>query len=156
MTTPPARLGYRFGRFLLQPAERRLLVDGQPAALGPRALDVLLALVQRAGQLVAKDELLDLVWPGLVVEENNLQTQVSWLRKVLGPQAIATVQGSGYRFTLPVQPVDEPPQRPAAVRSPELPRPLTRFVGREKELAAIRGLLGQTPLLTLTGAGGCG
>jgi TolB-like protein/Tfp pilus assembly protein PilF len=93
---------YRFGRFELQPAAQRLLVDGEAAALGPRAFDVLVALVERAGQLVSKAELLDRVWPTLVVEENNLQVQVSALRKILGPDAIATVPGRGYRFTLPL------------------------------------------------------
>ena len=65
-----------------------------------KGVDVLLALVERAGQLVSKNELLDLVWPGLVVEENNLQVQISTLRKLLGPQAIATIPGRGYRWTL--------------------------------------------------------
>jgi DNA-binding winged helix-turn-helix (wHTH) protein len=64
---------YRFGGFELQPSQRRLLEDGRPVVLGDRAFDVLLALVERAGQLVSKDEMLGLVWPGLVVEENNLQ-----------------------------------------------------------------------------------
>jgi adenylate cyclase len=94
---------YRFGRFALRPAEQRLLADGEPQSVGPRAFDVLVALVERAGQLVAKNELLDLVWPGLVVEENNLQVQVSALRKILGPDAIATVAGRGYRFTWPLE-----------------------------------------------------
>jgi hypothetical protein len=67
---------YRFGSLELQPDQRRLLVDGRPAALGPRAFDVLLPLVERAGELVSKNQLLDLVWPGLVVEENNLQVQI--------------------------------------------------------------------------------
>jgi DNA-binding winged helix-turn-helix (wHTH) protein len=95
-----------FGRFLLQPAEQRLLVDGTAATLGPRAFDLLVALVERAGQLVSKAELLDRVWPGVIVEENNLQVQVSALRKILGPDAIATIPGRGYRFTLPVEPSD--------------------------------------------------
>ena len=81
---------YRFGSFELRPNQRQLLADGHPVALGDRAFDVLLALVERAGQLVTKDELLALVWPNLVVEENNLQVQVSTLRKVLGAGAIAT------------------------------------------------------------------
>ena len=63
---------------------------------------MLVVLVERSGQLVAKNELLDLVWPGLVVEENNLQVQVSALRKILGNAAIATVAGRGYRFALPI------------------------------------------------------
>ena len=89
---------YRFGRFELRPATRQLLVDEQPATLGTRAFDVLLALIERRDRLVNKNELLDLVWPGLVVEENNLQVQVSALRKLLGPQVILTIPGRGYRF----------------------------------------------------------
>ncbi len=95
---------YRFARFLLQPAARRLLVDGKAATVGPRAFDLLVALVERAGQLVSKAELLDIVWPSLVVEENNLQVHVSALRKILGPDAITTVPGRGYRFTLQIEP----------------------------------------------------
>jgi TolB-like protein/tetratricopeptide (TPR) repeat protein len=99
---------YRFGRFALQPAAQQLLVDGAPTALGPRAFDLLVALVKRAGQLVTKDELLGLVWPGVVVEENNLQVQVSALRKILGADAIAIIPGRGYRFTLPIDPARDP------------------------------------------------
>ncbi len=89
-----------FGRFEILIAERRLQVDGQPAALGSRAFDLLAALVARRDRVVSKDELIDVVWPGLVVEENNLQVQISALRKVLGAQAIATVPGRGYQFTV--------------------------------------------------------
>src|SRR5438309_8550030 len=89
----------RFGRAEVRPSERQLLVDGRPVGLGARAFDVLLALVERRDRVVAKNELLDSVWPGLVVEENNLQVHISSLRKVLGPQAIATIPGRGYRFT---------------------------------------------------------
>jgi len=77
-----------------------LLIDGHSAPLGARAFDVLLALVERRDRTVTKNELLDLVWHGLVVEENNLQVQISTLRKVLGQDAIATIPGQGYRFTL--------------------------------------------------------
>jgi DNA-binding winged helix-turn-helix (wHTH) protein/TolB-like protein/tetratricopeptide (TPR) repeat protein len=89
---------YRFGQFELQPGERRLLAAGVPVAVQRRAFDVLVALVERAGHLVSKDELLSLVWPKLVVEESNLHVQVSALRKILGPTAIAAVSGQGYRF----------------------------------------------------------
>ncbi|MEO8741496.1 MAG: tetratricopeptide repeat protein [Casimicrobiaceae bacterium] len=93
---------YKFGRFELSPDTRQLLVDDQPAPLGERAFDVLLALIERRERLVTKEELLDLAWPGLVVEENNLQVQVSALRKILGTDAIATIARRGYRFTLQV------------------------------------------------------
>jgi TolB-like protein len=109
---------YKFGRFELRPATRQFLVDDQPAPLGARAFDVLRALIERRERLVTKDELLELGWPGLVVEENNLQVQVSALRKILGNGAIATVPGRGYRFTLqvgggalpqPTWPLESPP-----------------------------------------------
>jgi DNA-binding winged helix-turn-helix (wHTH) protein len=74
---------YRFGRFELQPSERRLLAAGVPAVLEPRAFDVLVALVERAGHLVTKEELFGLVWPKLIVEDANLHVQVSALRKIL-------------------------------------------------------------------------
>jgi DNA-binding response OmpR family regulator len=74
---------YRFGSFCLFPARRELLLDGAPQELGSRAFDVLLALVRRRGNLASKDELMAEVWPGRVVEENNLQAQISALRKVL-------------------------------------------------------------------------
>jgi predicted ATPase len=89
-----------FGRFELQPERRRLLQDGQPLALGPRAFDVLLALAERRDRIVTKSELMDIVWSGLVVEENNLQVQISALRKLLGSSAIATIPGRGYRFIM--------------------------------------------------------
>ena len=94
---------YRFGRFDLNPATRQLLVEEQPVPLGNRAFDVLLALVERRDRLVPKDELLALVWPRLVVEDNNLQVQISTLRKLLGREAIATAPGRGYRFTLELE-----------------------------------------------------
>src|SRR6185369_3755116 len=78
---------------------RDVKVDGRSARLGARAFDVLMALIEHRDRVVSKNELLDIAWPGLVVEENNLQVQVSLLRKLFGPQAIATIPGRGYRFT---------------------------------------------------------
>ena len=63
----------RFDHLEIRPTERRLLIDGRSAPLGARAFDVLLALVERRDRTVTKNELIDLVWHGLVVEENNLQ-----------------------------------------------------------------------------------
>ena len=100
MTESTSLYSYRFGQFELQPSERRLLAAGVPAVVEPRAFDVLVALVERAGHLVTKEELFSLVWPKLIVEDTNLHVQVSALRKILGPAAIATVPGRGYRFTL--------------------------------------------------------
>ena len=131
-------LTYQFGRFELRPATRQLLVDQAPATLGARAFDLLLALIERRDRLVTKDELLELVWPGLVVEENNLQVQVSALRKLLGQDAIATVAGRGYRFTLEPSQVDAPQPSPARVAKHNLPAQVSSFVGRERELDDLR------------------
>jgi len=145
---------YLFGRVALRPAQRQLLVDGQPATLGARAFDLLLALVENRDRLVSKNELLDIVWPGLVVEENNLQVHVSALRKLLGPQAIATIPGRGYRFTLVSdEPAATPPSPPRALALPERSLPL---LGRDAELASLLALLEQHALVTLVGAGGIG
>src|SRR5213080_2892956 len=146
---------YRFGRFELSPATRQLLVDRQPAPLGARAFDVLLALVERRDRLVTKNELLDLIWPGLIVEENNLQVQVSALRKILGQEAIATIPGRGYRFTLEIARANESSSPPVSLRH-NLPQQLTSFIGHEEDLDEYAALLNQTRLFTLTGIGGSG
>jgi adenylate cyclase len=116
---PPDPL--RFGRFEILIAERRLLADGQPLPLGSRAFDLLAALVARRDRIVPKEELIEVVWPGLVVEENNLQVQISALRKVLGTQAIATVPGRGYQFTVAASAA--PQARAAEADLPSPPRP---------------------------------
>lgn len=173
---PPATTDspLRFGRFEISAAERVLRVDGQAAALGARAFDLLLALAQRRERMVSKQELLDLVWPGLVVEEHNIAAQISSLRKVLGPHAIATVPGRGYQFVAAdaalvrdgAAAVPPPDQRVAApalhatagapARRGNLPEQRTRFIGRETELAELAWLLRESRLLTLTGIGGAG
>lgn len=115
---------YRCGRFELLPGQRQLLIDGAPAPLRARAFDLLQCLIERRDELVSKNELMALVWPGLVVEENNLTVQVSAVRKVLGTKAITTVPGRGYRFALPVTelgvdpPLHEDP--PGATRPDEI------------------------------------
>jgi DNA-binding winged helix-turn-helix (wHTH) protein len=87
MATPGPPEPYRFGPFELQPDKRRLLKDGAPISLRRRAFDLLVALVDRAGHLVTKDELLARVWPKAVVEEAALHMQVSALRKTIGSDA---------------------------------------------------------------------
>lgn len=140
-----------FPPFELRPAARTLLRDGRPLRLGARAFDTLLALVEAAGELVTKDQLLDRAWHGLVVEEANVHVQVSLLRKLLGADAIATVPGLGYRFALPVGVTG------SALAVPHnLPAERTAFVGREVALAAARRHLGATRLLTFVGIGGTG
>ncbi|WP_128002307.1 ATP-binding protein [Piscinibacter defluvii] len=148
---------YRFGRFELRPDRRLLLVEGEAVALGTRAFDLLVALVERRERVATKGELLEAVWPGLVVEENNLQVQVNALRKLLGPQSIATLAGRGYRFVEPIELVADAgqPLRVARVAH-NLPHERTRFIGREVELAECAQWLAESRLVTLTGIGGCG
>ena len=151
----PLAPAYRFGTVEVRPDERQLLVEGQPAAVGARAFDLLLALIDHRDRVVSKDELLDIVWPGLVVEENNLQVQVSTLRKVLGNQSIATLPGRGYRFTLPLEHDEPGPSCPLSQRH-NLPAQLNSFIGREREIAELKESLVNARLVTLTGAGGTG
>lgn len=156
----------RFGpsqRFELQPAERRLLVDGQPAALGRRALDLLIVLAERPDHLLTKNELLDRVWPGLVVEEANLQMQISNLRKLLGGEVIATVPGRGYRFTAVVgsaaaaPSLTSAPVPPSASATPAAPRAAAhRLIGRDHDLARLEELLQGGGCITLVGTSGVG
>ena len=147
---------YRFGQVEVRPAERQLLVEGRPAAVGARAFDVLMALIDRRDRVVSKDELFDLVWPGLVVEENNLHVQVSTLRKILGAQSVATVPGRGFRFTLPVEQAEVAPASAQPPRKHNLPEQLNSFVGRQRELGELKELLASSRLVTLTSVGGTG
>jgi len=144
---------YFFDRAEVRPAQRRVLVGGQAAPLGPRAFDVLLALIERSERTVPKQELLDAVWPGAYVEEHNLAVQVGNLRKLFGSGAITTVPGRGYRFTaaLSHRPEPEPLASYAA-----LPEALPTVIGRDEELAALNKLLPVHRLVSLVGASGIG
>jgi adenylate cyclase len=93
---------FRFGDFILAPEERKLTRDGVEMALGARAFDMLRFFVANRHRVLTKAEILDAVWPEIAVEESNLTVQVSALRKVLGPKALATIPGRGYQFVLSV------------------------------------------------------
>src|SRR5579864_773583 len=108
----PVNVLYEFGPFQLDPPERQLLCDGQPIALSPKAFDLLLALVDRSGQLSQKEELLKIVWPDSFVEEGNLAVTISLLRKALNDDRgkhryIETVSKKGYRFVADVKRHDD-------------------------------------------------
>src|SRR5499427_8096384 len=99
---------YQFGPFHLDVRERRLTRGQEVIPLRLKVFDTLLVLVENAGRLVTKQELLDTVWPETAVEENNLNHNVSVLRKALGERAtgqqyIETVPRVGYRFAAPVE-----------------------------------------------------
>ena len=154
MNTPTE---YRFGEFRLLPQEQLLLRGDVSVALTARAFSLLLELVQAAGRLVSKDALMQRVWAGLVVEENNLAVQVGVLRKVLGAEAIATAPGRGYRFALALQGAEAmAPAAPSAHARGNLPAAVTPLLGREADLAALQGCMDQQRLVTVVGAGGIG
>ena len=119
----PVNVLYEFGPFQLDPPERLLVCDGKPVSLSPKAFDLLLALVDRSGHLVEKDELLRIVWPGSFVEEGNLAVTISLVRKALNDDRgqhkyIETVSKRGYRFVAEVKRLDESvPHLPRGIES---------------------------------------
>lgn len=153
-------------------------MGGQPAALGTRGFDLLLTLIEHHDRFLSKDELMAMVWPNMVVEENNLTVQISTLRKLLGASAITTIAGRGYRFTAPlaqVTPDDMPTMSLAAAQTPEyggaltesvvkpgrfgvgqVPATLNSLIGRADAVEETLQLLATTRCLTFTGAGGSG
>jgi predicted ATPase/DNA-binding winged helix-turn-helix (wHTH) protein len=146
----------KFGHIELQRDTRRVYVGGRPVSLGARATDILFALSDCRGQLLSRSELLDLVWPDVAVEENNLTVQVAALRKALGSDVITTVPGRGYRFAL--QGDDDVPivAEPPPLTHPRQANTLDPLIGRESELAALKAKLEQHRVVTVIGAGGVG
>jgi len=107
-----------FGRFALRPRRKLLLEAGEPVRLGSRALELLLALVERPGELVSREELVARIWPTTVVEETSLRVHASRLRKALrdgqdGARYIVNVPGRGYAFVEPVIRADAGAAAPA-------------------------------------------
>ncbi|APR77968.1 Signal transduction response regulator [Minicystis rosea] len=155
---------FAFGPFTLIPARQLLLRDDKPVRIGGRALDLLIALVERPGELVSKSELLALVWPDTNVDEANLKVNMVTLRRVLedGPAMpyIATVVGRGYRFVAQVHlsgAVELPPEANAPTTpTNNLPASTTRIIGREEAIASLRRDLDQSRLVSIVGSGGIG
>jgi predicted ATPase len=145
------------GTIQLEPHRRLAFLAGEPLMLGARAYDLLQALIDRRDRVVSKSELIRAVWPDVVVEENNLQVQIFALRKALGPTAITTVPGRGYRLTAAVQIVapesviadDTPP-------SQYWPSAHETIYGRDDELSQLATMLRNARLITLAGPGGIG
>jgi DNA-binding winged helix-turn-helix (wHTH) protein/predicted ATPase len=155
---------YRFGRYELQPQERRLLSKGKPLPLPGKAFDLLVCLVARAPRLVRKEELLTIVWPDAIVEETNLNYTISLLRKALldgrgGQRYIETVPRQGYRFVADVEDIGD--ERPAGPTVDQLPTRTSMLVQRESEIEALHAALvraraGQRQLVFITGEAGIG
>jgi DNA-binding winged helix-turn-helix (wHTH) protein len=162
------RLDAGGARFQVSPHRRELLADGQPITLGGRAFDVLMALIEARGEVVGKRALMARVWSDRVVDENNLQSQISALRAAFGADRdlIRTVSGRGYQFTGKVRAASGSSVEPAAADMPaqpagalpptNLPAPVSELVGRDADVAEVVGLIGAHRLVSLTGAGGIG
>lgn len=160
-----ARLGrtVEFGPFRLE-AARRLLLDGdKPVPLGSRAFDLLLALVEQAGEVVSTRDLIARIWPGMFVEDGNLRVHVASLRKALrdgqdGRRLIVNLPGRGYSFVAPLRELapERPPTPAPGPATPGLPRPLTRLIGRTETIDSIGQQLAQRRFVTLVGPGGIG
>jgi predicted ATPase/DNA-binding winged helix-turn-helix (wHTH) protein len=154
-----------FGPYRLLAMQRLLLEGDQPVRLGSRAFDILATLVERAGELVGKDELIARAWPKTYVEEANLKIQVSALRRALGDgqggnRYVITVPGRGYNFVAPVRREETlraapPPPVPSATPN-NLPVAATRMIGRDDAVAALVARLSRERLVTIVGAGGIG
>lgn len=166
---------FRFGTFKLTPATRTLRKDGSDVALGSRAFDILVALVDGDGKVLTRRELMACAWSGLVVEESNVRVQIAHLRKALGcgqggARFIASVAGRGYCFVAEVgreQEAQSPRLNVAAVpratrgpgESPSLanaPVAQDRVIGREESIAELASQLLQRRLVTVVGAAGMG
>ncbi|WP_321802551.1 ATP-binding protein [Burkholderia sp. BCC1988] len=139
--------------------QRDIRHHGASLRIGARALDILEVLHRANGSLVSKDDIMDAVWPGLIVEENRLQVHVATLRKALGPNRdlIKTVPGRGYLLIAhpPVAHAVAPPASDVAHDADAASHPVP-LVGRQAEIGQIVDMLERAPVVTLVGAGGIG
>src|SRR6266478_59847 len=148
-----------FGRYKVVRHRRELLADGRPVELGGRAFDTLMALIDARGMVLDKDQLMSLVWPDRVVEENNLAAQIAALRRVFGADRhlIRTVAGHGYQFTGEIGLTTATSAVPLqSSRRTNLPEAVSELIGREAELEEAATLVTEHRLVSLVGAGGIG
>ena len=157
--------GFSFGLFRLYPTQGLLLEADKPIRLGSRALDILIMLIERAGELVSKEELMAGVWPNTFVEPANLTVHVAALRRVLADgrgrnRYLVNIPGRGYRFIAPVsladKPIGSPPQARATPDAHNLPTQLTKLIGRAETVRSLAMRLSQERFLTIVGPGGIG
>jgi predicted ATPase/DNA-binding winged helix-turn-helix (wHTH) protein len=160
-----------FGPYCLIPAERILLRDGEAVDIGSRALDVLITLVESAGEVVGQRELIVRAWPNVVVGEGSLRVTISGLRKALGDgqdgrRYIANVTGRGYCFVghvdrskaqpLASTPPSPPISEPNPVLKHKLPARPARMVGRDGAVDTLSMLLASRRFVSVVGPGGMG
>jgi predicted ATPase/DNA-binding winged helix-turn-helix (wHTH) protein len=157
---------FSFGPFSLFAAERLLKKADEPIPLGGRALDVLIALVERAGEVVAHKELISSVWPDVTVEDANLRAHIAALRKALGDgrdgaRYVTNISGRGYCFVAPVTRSSARQTVPVTgftttERVQNLPPRLTRMVGRDDTVRALAQQLRVWRFVSIVGPGGVG
>jgi predicted ATPase/DNA-binding winged helix-turn-helix (wHTH) protein len=159
----PSAIRLRFGPFELNVAERSLKKANQVIPLGGRAYDILIALLENAGEVVGKAELIARTWPDVTVAEGSLRVHLSALRKALGDgqfgnKYIASIQGHGYSFIALVTRLPADRDRSSASEGlSNLPPALGRMVGRENVVREIQGWLqADQRLITILGIGGIG
>jgi predicted ATPase/DNA-binding winged helix-turn-helix (wHTH) protein len=155
-----------FGPFSLFAAERLLKRADEPVPLGGRALDVLIALTERAGEVVPRKELISTVWPGVTVEDANLRAHIAALRKALGDgrdgaRYVTNISGRGYCFVAPVMRSSARQTAPVtgitpAERVQRLPPRPARMVGRDDTVRALAEQLQALRFVSIVGAGGVG
>jgi predicted ATPase/DNA-binding winged helix-turn-helix (wHTH) protein len=154
-----------FGPFRLLSEQRQLLDDGKVVRLGARAFDTLLLLVQRAGEVVTKDEIAGKVWPDSIVDETSIRVHICALRRVLGDghrgaRYITNVTGRGYCFVATVGEVPETPCIQEVLLAPDrgapIPSTLSRTIGREHIITEVAARLESQRLVTVVGPGGIG
>jgi len=155
----------QFGPFQLLPQPRMLLKGGEPVRLGSRAREILFFLVERAGRIVKKNELIKRVWPDTVVEEGTLRVHIAALRKALDDgqgamRYIENVTGHGYRFVAPLSAPThaevQPMQVEPTLQPPPLPLPPVRLIGRMQALETLSSRLQEQRFMTVAGPGGIG
>jgi predicted ATPase/DNA-binding winged helix-turn-helix (wHTH) protein len=159
----PSAIRLRFGPFELNVAERSLRKANQVIPLGGRAYDILITLLENAGEVVGKAELIAKAWPAVTVDEGSLRVHLSALRKALGDgqfgnKYIASIQGHGYSFIALVTRIPADRDRSSASEGlSNLPPALGRMVGRENVVREIQGWLqADQRLITILGIGGIG
>ncbi|WP_354681515.1 ATP-binding protein [Cupriavidus plantarum] len=153
-----------FGPYRLYPHARVLQRDGTDVPLGSRAFDMLVAMVDRAGEVLSHRDLMAIAWPDLVVEDSNVRVQMANLRRKLGCgtegiRYIASIAGRGYCFVAPLQCIPTErvttPVRRIGMPRP-LPPPLARALGREEQLAELSEMVAGRGFVTVVGPGGVG
>lgn len=157
---PAASAIVSFGPFTLHLTERRIERNGNPVSLARRAIDILIILVEQAGTVVGKRELLTRIWPRGTVDDSSLRVYVAALRKALGDgeggaRYVATISGQGYCFVArisPLQQLDAPVSRSIH----NLPARLVRMIGRDRTVSELSDQIARVRFVSLVGPGGIG